>query len=45
MDRDEGDGQQLKEGDGDLTDKIKDDLSGTVRHVVDEVGNTARSGS
>ncbi|MEU8663368.1 DUF3618 domain-containing protein [Actinoplanes philippinensis] len=45
-------GQQLKESGGDLTDKIKDvtseikdDLSGTVQHAVEEVKNTARSGS
>jgi len=42
-------GQQLKDGSGDLTDKVKDiatdlkdDLSGTVQHAVGEVKQTAQ---
>ncbi|MFC4066203.1 DUF3618 domain-containing protein [Actinoplanes subglobosus] len=41
-------GQQLKDGGGDLTDKakdiateIKDDLTGTLQHAVEEVRSTA----
>ncbi|MEU4622026.1 DUF3618 domain-containing protein [Actinoplanes sp. NPDC023801] len=42
-------GQQLRDGGGDLTDKVKDltadirdDLAGTVEHAVDEIKSTAR---